>query len=336
MNQLSSFLFFVIISIIFTFIYAPFLIKLLYKLQIVVKHSLMQNQSNKEFFKIHNQKSGTPTLGGTMILLSVLLLGAFLVPESKYKWLFLIFWTLFGLYGFTEGIFVYGRKLSTKLRLLDESFGWRLTKLLILYGLSFLAVSFTVNVLEINSLTFFGLQITISLATVILGSLLFALASYAMEITDGADGLVTGQFLISTLSFAVILVYSKFFDLLPLAGLMFGSLLVYLYFNINPARVFMGGAGTFPVAFALLFFSIVTNTVDIFFIIGFVFWVELATSFLQIISIRFFKRKLFKIAPIHHYFESIGWPETKMVQRFWLASSIFAILGLFVFGLIKL
>jgi len=335
MEQLSIILGFTILSMAVTAVYAPLLIRLLYKMQIVVRHSLMGNKMNEEFIKIQGHKTGTPTLGGLMISISVMMLGLIFLPNTNLKFVFLVFWGLFTFYGLVEGLIVYAKKLSDKFKLLESSFEWRMGKLFILYLLGLLSVTATVKMLDIDQVTLFGITIIINVFTIFIGSIFFVLAMYAMEITDGADGLVTGQFIIAILSYMVISLATGKLELLPLLALMLGSCLVYLYFNINPARVFMGGTGTFPIAFAILFSSIITNTVDILLLMGIIFWTELATSALQILWIKIFKKRLFKIAPFHHYFESIGWPETKMVQRFWLFSAIFAIFALYIFTLIK-
>lgn len=335
MEQLSVILGFTILSMIVTALYAPLLIKLLYKMQIVVRHSLMGNKMNEEFIKIQGHKTGTPTLGGLMISISVLVLGLVFLPENNLKLLFLIFWGLFTLYGLIEGLIVYARKLSDKFKLLESSFEWRMGKLFVLYLICLMAVAATCKFLAIDQIELFGITIIINTLSVFIGAFFFVLAMYAMEITDGADGLVTGQFLIAIISYVVISMLTGKTELVPILGLILGSSIVYLYFNINPARVFMGGTGTFPIAFAILISSIITNTVDIFLIIGIIFWIELGSSALQILWIKLFKKRLFKIAPFHHYFESVGWPETKMVQRFWLFSAIFALVGLWIFSLIK-
>lgn len=335
MEQLSIIAGFTILSMLVTAAYAPFLIKLLYKMQIVVRHTLMGNKMNEEFMKIQGHKSGTPTLGGLMISISVMILVLVFIEDSSLKWLFLVFWGLFTLYGFVEGMIVYARKLSERFKLIESSFEWRLGKLFLLYLLSLFSVTATTYFLNITQINVFGLNIAINVLSVFIGSIFFVLAMYAMEITDGADGLVTGQFIIAILSHLVISILKGNNDLLPILSMILGACLVYLYFNINPARVFMGGTGTFPVAFSILLASIITNTVDILLIIGIIFWTELATSALQILWIKIFKKRLFKIAPFHHYFESIGWPETKMVQRFWLFSAIFAVIALWIFSLIK-
>lgn len=290
---------------------------------------------NEEFMKIHGHKTGTPTLGGLMISVTVAVLGFILLPASDIKNLFLLFWIIFTGYGLADGMIVYARKLSTRFKLLEASFGWRLGKLGLLYVISFATIYLIITTLGITQLNIYGLTVQYAPILLPIGAFLMIIAVYGMEITDGADGLVTGQFLVALAAYTVISILTGHVELLPIIALVFGSTLVYLYFNINPARVFMGGTGTFPIAFALIFFSIVTNTIDILVIAGLIFWIEVASSGLQILAIKFLKRRLFKIAPIHHYFESIGWPETKMVQRFWWLSIVMATVALWVFTLTR-
>src|SRR5690606_30914067 len=121
------------------------------------------------------------------------------------------------------------------------------------------------------------------LLAVVLG-IVMVFVMYAMEITDGADGLVTGQFLIAMFSYSAIAYLSGVNEILGYLGFMIGSAIVYLYFNINPARVFMGGTGTLPIGFALFAFAMLTDTLPVLLIMGGVFWVELASSTSQILS----------------------------------------------------
>lgn len=290
---------------------------------------------NEEFMKIHGHKTGTPTLGGLMISVTVAVLGLLLLPASATKNVFLIFWVLYTAYGFADGMIVYARKLSTRFKLLEASFAWRLGKLGVLYILTIIALHFILAIIGIDSINLFGIIVPYTRLLLPIGAFFAIIAIYGMEITDGADGLVTGQFLVAIASYLLLAMLTGHVELLPILGLVFGSTLVYLYFNINPARVFMGGTGTFPIAFSLIFTALVTNTIDILLVVGLIFWIEISTSALQILSIKFLKRRLFRIAPIHHYFESIGWPETKMVQRFWWLSIVMAIVGLWIFSLTR-
>jgi phospho-N-acetylmuramoyl-pentapeptide-transferase len=293
----------------------------------------MGNKMNEEFIRIHGHKTGTPTMGGLMISVTVFVLVLFGFPQTPLRDVFLIGWGLFTLYGLVEGLMVFARKVDEKFKLFQESFGWRVGKLVVLFLLGVFVTWLIQSRLGVESITLVPNLITIPLTAVTIPFFAFAMvmAMYGMEITDGLDGLVTGKFLIALGAYLLIVLISGRLELLPYLALAVGSSLVYLYFNINPARVFMGGTGTLPIGFLLILTAVLTNSVYALIILGVMFWVELASSFIQIISIRFFKRKIFRIAPIHHHFEAIGWPETKVVQRFWLVAAVAAVVAIWVY-----
>ncbi len=332
MGNLTDFTNFAIVGFTSTAIIAPVLIFLLYRANIVVRHVLMGNNMNAEFIKIHAHKSGTPTMGGLMISISVLVWALLLIPASPLKSLFIAGWILTTLYGFIEGSLVFARKVDERFRLFQESFAWRIGKLLVLYLICFFLLV-VVESIGITQITILGITVYMTLPILVLGAFAMVLAMYGIEITDGADGLVTGQFIIAIIAYIGFAGLTGRTDLWPYLGLMLGSSFVYLYFNINPARVFMGGTGTLPIAFALILFALVTDTVLPFAILGLVFWVELFSSASQILSIKFLKKKIFRIAPIHHHFEAIGWSEAKVVQRFWLTSAVAALTALWIYSL---
>ncbi|MBC7868806.1 phospho-N-acetylmuramoyl-pentapeptide-transferase [Candidatus Saccharibacteria bacterium] len=149
----------------------------------------------------------------------------------------------------------------------------------------------------------------------------------AVNISDGLDGLAGGLVSISYGAFGIIaLLEGQFF----LAGFCFtvvGALLSYLWFNIYPARFFMGDVGSFALGTSLGVVAILTNTLFLLPIIGIVFVVEAGSSLVQIISKRVFKRRVFISAPIHHHLEAIGWPETKVTMRFWVIAYVAAFVG---------
>jgi len=326
---------YILIALIVTLIWAPLLIHLLYRMNIVVKHILI-GKVNNEFIKIHGHKSGTPTMGGLMISITVAILAVVLLPNTGLRMVFLLGWILFTLYGLADGLLAIGRKISKKLSLFDESFLWRMLKLAVLLLIGAVSTVTIFNTLGITELTLIGsVVLPINAITIPLFTLGMIFALLGMEITDGADGLVTGKFLIVLTAYAVISALSGHLELLPFLGLTIGSSLIYLYFNINPARVFMGGTGTLPIGFLLVLCAFVTNSVLPFAIMGLIFWVEIFSSTTQILSIKFLKRKLYRIAPIHHYFEAIGWSETKVVERFWWAGAILAVVALWVFSVYR-
>ena len=107
-----------------------------------------------------------------------------------------------------------------------------------------------------------------------------------------------------------------------------GALLSYLWFNIYPARFFMGDVGSFAFGTSLGVIAMLTNTLFLLPVIGVLFVAEAGSSLIQILSKRFFRRKVFISAPVHHHFEAIGWPETKVTMRFWVIGCVAGFIGL--------
>lgn len=152
----------------------------------------------------------------------------------------------------------------------------------------------------------------------------------AVNISDGLDGLAGGLLLASFTFFGVIAVLQ---GQTYLAGFCFtvgGALLSYLWFNIYPARFFMGDVGSFAYGMALGVVAMLTNSLLLLPIIGLLFVVEAGSSLIQVISKKYFHRKVFISAPIHHHLEAIGWPETKVTMRFWVIACVVGFIGLMV------
>lgn len=152
----------------------------------------------------------------------------------------------------------------------------------------------------------------------------------AVNITDGLDGLAGG---LAAQAFGFFGVIALLQGNIGIAGFCFtvvGALLSYLWFNIFPARFFMTDVGSFALGTSLGVVAMLTDTLFLLPIIGFVFVADTATSLLQILSKKIFKRKIFLSAPVHHHFEAIGWPETKVTMRFWLVGQASGALGLVI------
>lgn len=150
----------------------------------------------------------------------------------------------------------------------------------------------------------------------------------AVNITDGLDGLSGGLLSIAFGSFGVIALLQGHFAIAAFCATVVGSLLAYTWFNIYPARFFMGDTGSFALGTALAMVALLTDTVLLLPIIGGLFVIEAGSVLLQLFSKRVFKRKIFLSSPIHHHFEAIGWPETKVTMRFWVIGAIFAASGI--------
>ncbi|MFO0970761.1 MAG: phospho-N-acetylmuramoyl-pentapeptide-transferase [Candidatus Saccharimonadales bacterium] len=152
----------------------------------------------------------------------------------------------------------------------------------------------------------------------------------AVNITDGLDGLAGGLLVTAFSAFALIAFLQGNFGIAGFCLTLVGVLLSYLWFNIFPARFFMGDVGSFAFGTTLAVVAIMLNAVLLIPVIGVVFVVEVGSAGVQLFSKKVFKRKVFLSAPIHHHFEAIGWPETKVTMRFWVLGQIAAVLGLLI------
>jgi len=160
---------------------------------------------------------------------------------------------------------------------------------------------------------------------------LFAFAvvatSNAVNISDGLDGLAGGLVAISYTAFGIIALFQSQIFLAGFCFTVVGALLSYLWFNIYPARFFMGDVGSFALGTSLGVVAMLTNTLFLLPIIGIVFVAEAGSSLIQITSKRLFRKRVFISAPIHQHLEASGWPETKVTMRFWIIALVASFIG---------
>lgn len=152
----------------------------------------------------------------------------------------------------------------------------------------------------------------------------------AVNISDGLDGLAGGLSAIAFGSFGIIALLQGNIGIAGFCFTVVGALLSYIWFNINPARFFMGDVGSFALGTSLGVVAMLTDTLFLLPIIGLLFVVEAGSSLIQIFSKKVFKRKIFISAPIHHHFEAIGWPEAKVTMRFWVIAQVMGFLGIMI------
>lgn len=155
--------------------------------------------------------------------------------------------------------------------------------------------------------------------------------SFSVDLTDGLDGLAGGTLLISFFAFGLIAYTQGRTNLAALIGVVCGSLLAFLWFNVFPARFFMGDTGAMGMGVLLAIVAFLTNSIFLLALIGFVFMIEALSTLAQITWKSLFKEKLFLSTPLHHHFEALGWPETKVTMRFWILGAVFGILGVIVY-----
>jgi phospho-N-acetylmuramoyl-pentapeptide-transferase len=245
---------------------------------------------------------------------------------------FLFGFVLFGFWGFIDvAIFTNSFKHNEKIKAFQETFEWRLGKLTfsILLNIGVMYLLYRTGTFDtLNIMDLFVINIT-PLILVIAGTV-GQFAIYSAELTDGADGLMIGIFTAINIALISILLIQGQFQFVPILTIILGVQIVDLYFNIPPARFWNGGPGAMPLGFTMFFVALVTNNVIPYFIITSITWLIMASSAIQIISLKFFKKRVFKIAPIHHHFQANGWPQYKVVMRFWLFTLFTCIVGIYV------
>lgn len=155
----------------------------------------------------------------------------------------------------------------------------------------------------------------------------------AVNISDGLDGLAGGLLTMAYGAFGVLAYAQHNYGIAAFCVCVAGAMLTYTWFNIFPARFFMGDTGAFALGTTLGLIAVLTNNIVVLPIIGFVFVIEGGSSAIQILSKKIRKKKIFLSAPIHHHFEAIGWPETKVTMRFWVIGAATGIIGM-ILGLL--
>lgn len=319
-------------------IFAPVMISILYKFNQVsgIRKSKIGagDGDNTLFMKIMNSATtnGTPNMGGILIWIVVPLMVFLLVPMTPIIKVFLFGFLLFGFWGFIDVvIFTNGFRHNERIRAFQETFEWRIGKLsfsimlnvLVMYLLNRTGVFTSLSILNL-----FVINITPVILLIIATVGQFAI--YAAELTDGADGLMMGIFTIINFAMILLLVVQQRYEFLPILCIILGVQIIDLYFNIPPARFWNGGPGAMPLGYTMFFVALITDNIPAYFVMSSITWLIMASSAIQMLSMRFLKKRVFKIAPIHHHFQANGWPQYKVTMRFWLFTIITSVIGVYV------
>ncbi len=281
--------------------------------------------------KLMKADFGTPHGGGIVIIPIVVIISGLvmLLRTNQFSWelgVLVLSMISFGLLGSVDDI---GHITQTSAGKFKGLSGKKILPIQVLLGLIVALVLYF-------PLGFNNIYIPV-VGNIVLGWIYIPLAVFsivafanAVNISDGLDGLSTGLLTICLVAFLV-LAHSVFdLTLSVFVGVWLGAVIAYLYFNVYPARVYLGDAGSFGFGATLAVIGLLTGKIIALGFIGGVYVVILMTSLIQILSKRFLHRKAFPLAPLHMYFKYIGWPEPKIVSRFWLAGAMFAMFGLWL------
>lgn len=332
-------------AFVFTIAWTPALTHFLFKYKI--GKQIRNNGLTPVFSKLHQHKSGTPTMGGVLIWMTTLIFILFfyyaakLLPDlGNFNFLsrgetllplgVLVATALVGLFddwldARGKGAFA-GGGLGVKYRL-------AIYTLIALVGAWWFYFKLDWDIFHIP---FVG-DIQIGWPYILIFVFVIVATAFSVNETDGLDGLAGGALLTSFAAYGVIAFAEQKYDLAVFCGVIAGALLAFLWFNINPARFYMGDTGAMSMGITLGVIALLTDSVLILPIIGFVFVIESVSVIIQTISKKLRGgKKVFISTPIHHHFEAKGWTEPKIVMRFWIIAGVSAVIGLVVFLLDKM
>jgi phospho-N-acetylmuramoyl-pentapeptide-transferase len=318
-------------------IFGPSVIRAISKLSI--GQNIRKDESEK-LYDLHKEKQGTPTMGGVLILIAICA-STFLWAELDNRYILLaLFGTLWlGITGFMDDYLKHIRKCSKGLTASAKFTSQIILGLVLGSILYFTPGSNTVLDIPFLKDVAFNLGIFYILFVI----LVITASSNAVNLTDGLDGLAIGSVVFAAIPFTVLCYVSgnlKFSDYLLLPYIkgageltifcasIIGAGLGFLWFNCYPASVFMGDVGSLALGGALGITALLIKKEMLLVIVGGIFVVEALSVILQVTYFKFTKKRIFRCSPLHHHFQFLGWPENKVIVRFWIVGVILALLTL--------
>ncbi len=335
-------------AFILAFLITPIWTKILYKYKIGIKIKEKSVDGKELAFvnKLHQNKAGTPTIGGVIIWFSVLVLAFsshYLFPiiarwfdtdfiarldflSRKQTWLPLFVLIAAGILGFFDDFMSvrgWGSNKGGGMRF-AKRFWWLI--LISAVGAWWFYGKLGWDQIHVPAVGDFSIgwwYVPVFIFVIIITAI-------SSNETDGLDGLNGGVLLIAFSSFAVISFAHNKADLASFCAAIAGTLLAFLWFNIYPARFFMGDTGAMALGTTLGVVAMLTNSILVLYIIVFIYLLESGSAAIQLLSKRFLHRKIFLAAPLHHHFEAKGWPEPKVTMRAWIFTAVTALVGVII------
>ncbi len=271
----------------------------------------------------HLQKNGTPTMGGVIMIIAILITGLTRAKIDKDLLVGLVCITGFGFVGFLDDFIKIKMKRSLGLKAYQKIILQFAIALFVSYyqysaspSATQIMIPFTNYIINLGPL-YVPIMMFVIIGTV-----------NAVNLTDGLDGLASGVTLIVSAFFMMLAVSLGNSDVAILAAATGGACLGFLGFNSYPAKVFMGDTGSMALGGAVVSFAVLTNSVLLIPIVGGIYFAEAISVMLQVASFKLRGKRIFKMAPIHHHFEQCGWPETRVVFVFWITTVVLAWIGI--------
>ena len=297
----------------------------------------------------HLKKSGTPTMGGIVIFVAIVLAlilyrtelftGKSVTYFSPKIPMIMLFATFCFLLGLADDLLKFCRKGTQGMKA-----RYRLT-LQILAGFC-LCVLIRQSIFGYSFSSILGMRDPTLIWTpfgtggwmlggwfLLFGVVVFVGTINSVNFTDGLDGLLAGCFLITGAALLIFIFLFGDRSLLPLLAAAMGAVTAFLWFNTHPAKIFMGDSGSLLLGGILASMALTSRSAFFLFVVGFIFVMEALSVMLQVASFRLTGRRILKMSPIHHHFELSGWSEPQIVVRFWILNLLFAVMGILIFCL---
>ena len=315
-------------------ILGPIIIKFLTRLKIGEN---IRKEDSAKLYELHSRKQDTPTMGGILILLSILsatLLWADIF--NRYIILVLISTVWLGITGFIDDYLKHIRKKSKGLTAASK-FTSQIILGLVLGIILFLTPQ---NSTKIDMPFLKDVSLELGIFYILFVIIVITGSSNAVNLTDGLDGLAIGIVIMVALAFSVLsyvsgnIKFSSYLfipyikgsgELTVFCASILGAGLGFLWFNCYPASIFMGDVGSLALGGAIGITALLIKKELFLVIVGGIFVLEALSVILQVVSFRLTKKRIFRIAPLHHHFQFLGWPETKVIVRFWILASLLAL-----------
>lgn len=305
-------------SLIIVLILGPFVIPELHKLK-------FGQSIRDEGPKSHQKKSGTPTMGGIMLVLAIT--AASLLTSGGDPKVLLALFVLIGhcVIGFIDDYIKVVKKRNLGLKAKQKLAGQILMAVVVTYiGTNWLGMTTDLWI------PFLGHNLDLSFGYYILVFFVLVGTTNAVNLTDGLDGLAAGTVAVAAIAYAAICMWFRMTALAAFCAAVAAACIGFLRFNAHPAKVFMGDTGSLALGGALAAAAILTKTELLLIIVGGVFVAEALSVIIQVISFQTTGKRVFLMSPVHHHFELKGWPETKVVHVFWFAGVVLSVLALFI------
>ncbi len=306
----------VLISYVLVMIMGPFLIPVLHKMKFgqTVRDDGPQS---------HLKKNGTPTMGGVTFMVAITAVTLLRAGINANVLMALLCMLGFGLIGLMDDLVKI--KMTRSLGLTAKQ------KILLQVILAFAVSYYQYKVVGDGSqfiVPFVQANINIGIAYIPFMMIVVLGTVNAVNLTDGLDGLASGITAIVALFFTVFaFIVVQNVEISQFAAATLGACIGFMWFNVNPAKVFMGDTGSMALGGAVTAFALFTNSALLIPIVGGIYFAEALSVIIQVLYFKKTRKRVFKMAPLHHHYEQCGWPETKVVFIFWLVAALLAIIG---------